>query len=236
MKKIFISLLALAIVLTACNSLKPGAGKVTEGKISYKIDLSKTDMSFVQKQLFEATKLTISFKDAFVKTDLDMGMFGTTVIVDGGSKTGLMLFSMMGRKTASKMSTQFFSEKEKAKGNYTVEYSDETKEIAGYKCKKASIKMENGSTLLMFYAEDIQPSKVNTDFTYEGIKGFPLEMQVDMNGIVVNLVASNVDGSALPTDYFNMEIPQGYTESDITSFGGGSEKQGSLDDHSTSGN
>lgn len=219
-KKIIFALISLVTVFTSCDSLKPGAGKITEGKIAYKIDLSQTDIGMLQKQMLEMAKLTISFKDAFVKTDFDMGMVATTVIADGNTKTGLMLFSMMGNKTASKMSAEDFSQKEKTKGKYTVEYSDETKEIAGYKCKKANVKLENGTTLSLFYTEDIQPAKMNTDFTYEGIKGFPLEMQIDMNGMKVNMVATSVDGAPLPADYFSMTIPEGYTETDMAGFGG----------------
>ncbi len=220
MRKIFFAILVLATVFTACDSIKPGGGKITEGKVSYKIDLSATEMSFIQKQLFEAAKLTISFKDAFMKTDFDLGMVAISVTADGNTKTGLMLSSMMGNKTAIKMSAEDFSKKEKEKGKYTVEYSDETKEIAGYNCKKANLKLENGSTLAIYYSEDIQPAQINTDFTYEGIKGFPLEMQIDMNGMKINMVASSVDGTPLPADYFSMEIPEGYTESDMNQFSG----------------
>ncbi len=220
MKKLFFIMLAVASVFTACDSLKPGGGKITEGKISYNIDLSNTEMSFSQKQMLEAAKLTISFKDALVKTDFDMGMIAIIVTADGDAKKGLTLFSMLGNKTAARMSAEDFSKKEKEKGNYTVEYSDETKEIAGYKCKKANVKMDNGSTLSMFYTEDIQPAKVNTDFTFEGIKGFPLEMQVEVNGMKVKMVAASVDGTSLPENYFSMEIPEGYTETDMSQFKG----------------
>jgi len=220
MKKLFFAMLALASVFTACDSIKSGSGKITEGKITYKIDLSQTEMNMMEKQMLEMAKLTISFKDAFVKTDFDMGMVATSVTADGNAKTGLMLISMLGNKTAIKMSAEDLSKKEKDKGNYTVEYSDETKEIAGYKCKKANVKLENGAMLSMFYTEDIQPAKINTDFTYEGIKGFPLEMQVDMNGMKFNMVASSVDGTPLPADFFSMEIPEGYTESDMSQFSG----------------
>lgn len=217
MKKLIIVLLVFASVFTACDSAKPGGGKLSEGKIVYKLDLGKTEMDFLQKQLFESAKLTIAFKDALMKTEFDMTMVGTTIIADANTKTGLMLMSIMGNKTAARMTAKEFEEKDK--GKYTVEYLDETKEIAGYKCKKAVIKLENGGSLSLFYTDDIQPAKLNTDFTYEGVNGFPLEMQVDMNGMVITMMASKVDGSPLPADYFNMQIPEGYTETDINSFG-----------------
>ncbi len=220
MKKIVLAFLVLAGVFTACDSVKPGAGKINEGKITYKIDLSGTELNMIQKQLFEMAKLTISFKEPFIRTEFDMGMVAHTVIADGSKNTGLMLFSMMGNKTAAKMTADDLAKKQQEKGKYTVEYSDETKEIAGYKCKKATLKMENGATLGLYYTEDIQPAKMNTEFTYREINGFPLEMQVDMNGMKINLVASSVDASPLPADYFSMEIPEGYTEADMTQFSG----------------
>ncbi|MGE0635661.1 MAG: hypothetical protein AB7G44_14345 [Bacteroidia bacterium] len=220
MKKIIALLIISSTIFSACDSLKSGAGKISEGKISYKIDLSGSEMGMLEKQLLQMAKLNISFKDALMKTEFDMGMMGTTVVVDGNTKSGLMLFNAMGNKMAARMTADDLQKQQQAKGAYTVEYSDETKEIAGYKCKKATLKMENGANLTVFYSEDIQPAKVNTDFTYSEIKGFPLEMQMDMQGMKFNMVASSVDGAALPADNFNMTIPEGYTETTMAQFGG----------------
>ncbi|MCG3166646.1 MAG: hypothetical protein POELPBGB_02426 [Bacteroidia bacterium] len=220
MKKLIVLLIVSTSIFTSCDSLKPGAGKISEGKIAYNIDFEGSEMGMLEKQLLQMAKLTISFKDAMMKTEFDMGMMATTVVVDGNAKSGLMLISAMGNKTAAKMSAGDLQKQEQAKGNYTVEYSDETKEIAGYTCKKATLKMENGANLTLYYSEDIQPAKMNTEFTYSEIKGFPLEMQIDMNGMKFNMVASKVDGTPLPADYFSMAIPEGYTETDMAGFGG----------------
>lgn len=220
MQKIIALLIVSTTLFTSCDSLKPGAGKISEGKISYTIDLAGSEMGMLEKQLLQMAKLSISFKDAMMKTEFDLGMMATTIVVDGNQKSGLMLVSAMGNKTAAKMSAGDLQKQEQAKGTYTVEYSDETKEIAGYKCKKATLKMENGANLTLYYSEDIQPAKMNTDFTYSEIKGFPLEMQMDMNGMKFNMVATKVDGTPLPADYFSMAIPEGYTETDMAGFGG----------------
>lgn len=220
MQKIIALLIVATTIFTSCDSLKSGAGKITEGKISYKIDLSGSEMGVFEKQLVEMANLNISFKHAMMKVEFGMAGMGQTTIIDGNTKSGLMLFSAMGNKTAAKMSAESFDKKEKMNGKYTVDYSDEAKEIAGYTCKKAILKMENGANLTLYYTEDIQPAKVNTDFTFTEIKGFPLEMQVEMNGMKFNMVASNVDGAPLPADYFSMEIPEGYTETDMAGFGG----------------
>jgi GLPGLI family protein len=220
MRKLIALLIITTTLFTACDSLKSGAGKISEGKISYKIDLSDSEMGMLEKQLLQMAKLNISFKDALMKTEFDMGMMGTTIVVDGNTKSGLMLFNAMGNKTAARMTAEDLLKKEKAKGAYTVEYSDETKEIAGYKCKKATLKMENGANFTLFYSEDIQPAKMNTDFTFSEIKGFPLEMQIDMQGMKFNMVASSVDGTPLSADNFSMAIPEGYSETTMAQFGG----------------
>jgi hypothetical protein len=219
MNKIIALLIVTTTLFTSCDSLKSGAGKISEGKISYNIDLSGSEMGMLEKQLLQMAKLNISFKDAMMKTEFDLGMMATTIVVDGNAKAGLMLISAMGNKTAAKMSAADLQKQEQAKGTYTVEYSDDTKEIAGYKCKKATLKMERGTNLTLYYSEDIQPAKMNTDFTYSEIKGFPLEMQMDMNGMKFNMVATKVDGTPLSADYFSMAIPEGYTETSMAQFG-----------------
>lgn len=220
MKKVFFTLLVFTVVLNACDSIHSAKGKLDEGKITYEIDLSGTDMNIMQRKIMEMMKLTIAFRQNLMRTELNMGVGETRVIIDGNANSGLMLLSAMGNKMAVRMKPEDIEKKQQQRGSYTVEYADEEKEIAGYKCKKAIVKTAKDEILTLYYSDEIAPAKANTDFTFKEIKGFPLEMEINLNGMIVKMTASAIDPTPLPENYFSMEIPEGYTESDSMPFGG----------------
>jgi GLPGLI family protein len=92
----------------------------------------------------------------------------------------------------------------------TIDYSDDTKVIAGYKCKKAvvtftpkdSVDAEE-QTLAVFYSPDFSGVEMNADGPYEGITGLLLEFyQVDP-GLTTKFVATDIKkGGVKELDFF----------------------------------
>lgn len=63
-----------------------------------------------------------------------------------------------------------------------VAYSDETKTILGYECKKAIITLKDGSSYSLFYAAAIVPSTREYEFQFRNIPGFVLEYETVADG------------------------------------------------------
>ena len=92
-------------------------------------------------------------------------------------------------------------------------YTDETKEVAGYKCKKAevTIKTKEGKeeTLNVFYTEEIPTSDVKS--VYKGLKGFPLEYVINQKGMKMQFTATKVSKESIADTKFEIS-KDGYTE------------------------
>ena len=112
------------------------------------------------------TKTTTWLKNDLIKTFSDSEMGRTTVIRDNSKKLTTTIMEMMGRKTGmyatdadqeemgkrmdSMMRTrnqggQSVNAPQRVPAEYSIEYRDETKKIAGYECKKALVIATRGT-------------------------------------------------------------------------------------------
>lgn len=214
-----IRIIFLALVLSTFSfSFKPAA--VTEGSIKYDVSVVESDLSYLEEMMIGMSTLSISFKDEAVRTDFEISIANTTVIHDGATKKGLMLISSpMGNK-AVKLDNEVKGDE--VKGKYKIDYLSDTKTIAGYKCKKAVITLDDGTKLNVFYTDQITPKNRSTKYTFEDLKGFPLEMEVKQEKMIIKLVAENVNTKPLDKAKFSLIIPSGYEETtmeELSKFG-----------------
>jgi len=106
---------------------------------------------------------------------------------------GFMLMDMMGQKLKLDISPESLGEEAGDDVDPEITYSKETKNIAGYKCKKAIVTIPaDGETPAIsnevWYTDKIQGGHNQ----FKTLKGFPLEYVTDMNGMTVTVTAKNV--------------------------------------------
>jgi GLPGLI family protein len=204
------------------------AGKPFEGTITYKITYPENKFSESQMAMFPKL-MSISVKGSKSRSEMMMSAITSVEIKDHVEKTSTTLINVMGQKFAIKQN-QAEIEKEWANaGIPTIEYSAETKMIAGYKCKKAVVTMNNDgvkSTFEAFYTNELGGSNVNFDNpVYNGIDGVLLEFTISMMEMNAKFTASSVEKKGLPAKDF--EVPSDYkptTKDELKSlFGGGNE-------------
>jgi len=98
----------------------------------------------------------------------------------------------------------------------TIKYLDETKVIAGYKCKKAevTIKTKEGveDTFIVFYTTEIPVNETKT--TFEGLNGFPLEYNIAQGGIKMTFSTKSIEKSPIPDSKFELD-KEGYKETTL---------------------
>ncbi|MBI1836964.1 MAG: DUF4412 domain-containing protein [Flavobacteriia bacterium] len=210
MKKIIPTLSILLISLTSFS-------QITEGHISYKIDFS-SDKPEIQKQIgmLQGSTIELYFKDQNTRSEMTMGvMMKITTISNNITSEMLMLMSgMMGNK-ASKTSlkdntTQTLTD---PKEEINVKLENATKDILGYKCKKAILTDKDGNELIFWYTEDIAINKKGQKNFSSKIPGVPLEYEMFQQGMKMLITATKIEPKLVkkPSDFFDIIIPEGYS-------------------------
>jgi GLPGLI family protein len=147
-----------------------------------------------------------------MEQSMAMGMSSVT-ITDMKKGTGIVMMDMMGKKIAMEATKEELKKLDKKKVSDKkpeFKYTSETKEIAGYECKKAFIVIEGAGEMEIYYTEDL-PAGASKQF--EGLKGFPLEYSISQGPMKVSFTATKVIKEKLSDSLFS--IPDGY---DIMTF------------------
>lgn len=221
MKKLFT--LALATLLTAVSF-----GQISEGKISYDIEMSSTDAEIAsQLPMLAGSKLVVYFMPGFNRTEMNLGTFMTnTTITDAKANAGITLItSMMGN-----IATQINDLKAPAEGEKPkVVKTTETKVIKGYTCTKYLITVEveeEESEVAVWVTDAIKMENQGQRMLDMGVKdGAALEFEIDANGMTMKFICTDVSKTIdkkLKKELFSIEIPAGYTlmdESQLKSLG-----------------
>lgn len=176
------------------------------GEVTYEISYEDLDDQIKAMESMLPKSMTVEMRDGMSKTIQPNAMGGETiVIVNNENGETLTLLNIMGNKMAIKSNA---NDKEDEEGNVEVEYTEETKEIAGYECKKAIATTEDGTEVIIYYTNEL-PSASVSDNAYN-IDGFPMMIELSQEMFTMITTVTKVEEKKMKK--IIMEIPEGYTE------------------------
>jgi GLPGLI family protein len=206
-------LFLLAIALHSVMSW----GQVTEGHISYKIDMT-SDNPDMQSALsmMQGSLLEVYFMGQATRAEMKMGsMMNVTSITNERSGDVLMLMSGMIGFNAVKTTLRELEAQSQEAPKVEISLTGEKKEILGFVCKKAILTDEQGNESTFWYTEDIIASKKGQNYLNDKVPGFPLEYDINNSGFKMTMIASSVVKTLKKNErneLFNLTVPEGYKE------------------------
>ena len=210
MKKLFFAL-ALLITIT-------GNSQVKEGVITYKVEA--VGQASPLASMMGKLELVLSFKDRKSLMDMHSGMFTSKTLVNDSGVLVLM----------NAVSQKFFIRIPKATiaaadtVSPKIEYTNETRDIAGYPCKKAVITVQAGDAGVkqtVWYTDKLESISFGNDqLQLKGLKGMPLEYEMNIMQMQLKLTALKVSTDPVPDTTFVLST-DGYQQMDMNSLQGG---------------
>ena len=193
-----------------CDSLYHKS--ISEGVIEFEITYPETDAGDLMASLLPS-EMTLKFKDNKTIGELSsMGIFKTSLIAYPDSKKVAQLVKIMTKKYVLMLDSTEVKDLYSELPEMTIHFVDETKEIAGYKCKKAIITFKNNikDEFSVYYTNDIEIKNSNWYTPFYEIDGVLLEYQVRKYNIEMRLTATRVTNSTVDDSEF--EIPPDYNK------------------------
>jgi GLPGLI family protein len=199
-----------------------------EGFVKYTITLEGIPAE--QAAMMGDMESKVTFKGEKILNEHSSMMYSTKTLMDENGF--LILFDMMGNKSFAKATKAELEKNKEAKAkDPKVEYTNETKKVAGYDCKKAVVTVEgkDGETSKMdiWYAEKLPYISVagrrGGSDAFSGIKGLMLEYSMQQGPAKMKYTASQVSLEKVPDSVFALST-DGYTEKSMDEFkkmGGG---------------
>ncbi len=189
-----------------------------EATIKYELTMESDDPQ-VQSQMamMANSSMTMFMKGKMFRQETNMGngLMITTTIVDGEQEKGIVLMEgMMG-----KMASPFDSDERKDEDNEAheadvdIEFTDETKAILGFDCKKAIIYDDEGNEALYWYTDEIDLPDTEQKYINQKIPGMPLEFSVEQSSFKMVFKAVDYNDKVKNAkEIFNTNVPEGFTE------------------------
>ena len=146
------------------------------------------------------------------RTELNLGMGTQVTIFDADKNSGIGLFDMMGQKYAIPMTPDEIEKEMNDAPPIEVTKTGNTKDIAGYTCHEATVKVDNGKhEFTVYYTDELGSGILNANNPYyHEIPGVMLEFAMEENQMKMSFHAISVEKKKVSDDVF--EIPEGYQE------------------------
>ncbi len=194
---------------SAQKDKKPFNGIITYS-LSYEGDIDPATLAQIPKEM----STMISGNKS--KTVNNNSGFNMIIIKDGDKKLiiTLMDISMISKKIMVKSTSDDIKKELDKQPVPTIKLIDETKDIAGYKCKKGEMitKDEEGKeiTSVFYYTEDLETGDKNFDTPFRDVKGTLMEFEQSAGKYTVKSTVSKVKKQKISDNEFL--IPSGYEE------------------------
>lgn len=212
----------LALTMLALFSFQV-MGKEFKGVITFKITVEGSGVTDEMKNMMPKSMI-MTIKGNKSRSEMAMSMGKTISISDGDAKTAITLMDMMGQKFAIQSNYDEIMKEIADSPEAKVEITSETKEIAGYLCKKAIVTIEEeDQEIIVYFTEELGTGAMNFDNPqFKDINGVMLEFEMPGEEFSMHFVATSVEKKNVEDSEFT--IPDGYqvkTKEELKSMFGG---------------
>ncbi len=198
----------ISLVISSCGD---GVSNKTEGVIEYKVSYPKMEKDNFMRD-FMPEKMIVKFKDNTYTNNLSagMGMFKSSFICSKENNEYIQLVKLLNKQYAMKLNKDEIAKSMASKPKYTIEFTNEVKEILGFHCTKAIVNMNNEAqdAFTVFYTENLNIENPNWCNEFVDIPGVMLEYQYEKYGVCMRFTADKIEYSKINDEEF--QIPNGY--------------------------
>lgn len=212
MKKAYqiITLSLISLLIFSCGGKYDGQ---SEGEIHFKVTYPKLDKENFMRD-FLPKKMITKFKDDRMANSLSagMGMFQFGMISDIDNQQLTRTAKFINKKYALNLENESVFDALKKEAEYDIQFTEETKTILGFECKKINITIKDGSdeTFSAYYTEEIDIEDPNWFNQYAPVKGVLLEYEYEKYDMRMHLTATKIHFKELEDEDF--DVPEKYVE------------------------
>jgi hypothetical protein len=156
---------------------------------------------------------TVYIKGNKSRSEMTSSLFSSTTIFDGNTGFGVILKEVSGQKLLIRMNPDNWAERNRIYDGILYKNTNESKEIAGYKCIKAVGQTKSGATITVYYTRDIIPENRQYDPSFRSLDGLPLEYELTNGNVRIRYRIARINLNPVPVSKFDVpSASSGYRE------------------------
>ncbi|HEV2353368.1 MAG TPA: hypothetical protein VGR89_03950 [Puia sp.] len=154
---------------------------------------------------------TVYIKGNKSRSEMSSPLFSSVAIYDGNNGFGVILREVNGQKLLIRMNPDNWTERNRMWDGIVYHNTNETREIAGYKCVKAVGQSRSGLAVTVFYTREIVPENRTYDPLFRNLDGLPLEYELTNGRIRIRYRIARINLNPVPGSKFDTPT-SGYRE------------------------
>jgi len=177
---------------------------ISEGTIVYAISIQTGNSK--QPQMADAldgATTTVYLKGALSRTDMVSSLGNESTIYNAQTGEAVILKEYSSQKLMITLTKEDWMTKNKNYEGVSFVPGTETKVINGYNCKKATAKLEDGSTIIVYYTPDLTVTNKDYDQTFKNLPGLAMQYEFQSGTLKFKYVVTRLDLSPVPLAKFD---------------------------------
>ena len=193
--------LGTMLILQMISNLSFAQKTISEGTVTYNISMQSATKEPLVNSLNGAT-VTVYLKGAMSRTDMVSNLGNEKTIHDTKAGTAIILKEYSGQKLMVTLTKENWISKNKKTDGIIFITANETKEILGYQCSKATAKLNDGSLLTVFYTKDLTVLNKEYDPSFKNLPGLPVQYEFEYSGMKFIYTIAKIDFNAVAAAKF----------------------------------
>ena len=178
--------------------------KLTEGTISYDIVINTGSDKPQAADLLDGATSTVYIKGPKSRTEMVSSLGTQATIIDDTKNTVTIIKEYGDQKYIITLTPADWRDVNRKFENVTFTYSDDTKKIAGYTCKKAIGKLPDGTTFTVWYTPELVPDNKDFQYANRSLPGLAMEYESAMGNLRVTYTVSRISFNPVPAAKFDI--------------------------------
>jgi GLPGLI family protein len=174
---------------------------ISEGIINYNIDILNTDKP---NEVLDSAVTIIYLKGKLSRTDMINSLGNETTILDTKAGGAVILKQYSGQKLMITLTKDDWNDKYNKYNGIVFQPTAETKDIAGYTCKKAIAQLKDGDTFFVYYAPDVNVINKEYDPIFKNLPGLPVQYEFQKGKLTFRYTISAINLNPVPASKFDM--------------------------------
>jgi GLPGLI family protein len=197
-KKISITTLILFILLNTVVAQKT----LTEGTITYDITIQTGNKEPQMADALDGATTTVYIKGGFSRIDMVSALGNEKTIHDAKNGNAVILKEYSGQKLMITLTKENWDNKNKKYDDVVFKTLGEEKKIIGYTCKKATATLKDGSTITVYYTNEVIVTNKEYDQTFKNLPGLPMQYEFVNGKTKFNYTVSSINYNTISTTLF----------------------------------
>jgi GLPGLI family protein len=179
--------------------------KFTEGTITYDISITTNSDKPKNADYLDGTTVANYIKGNKSRSEM-VNALGTMTTIHDSSKNSIVILKEFGeQKYMISLTPEEWKDANKKYDGISYDLSStEEKTVQGYKCRKATATLPDGTKYTVWYTPDLVPENKNFQIETRSLPGLALEYEIDSKDRKITYTVSKISFSPVPATKFDL--------------------------------